>query len=308
MKPLISIIMATYNRAHFIEETLLSVQKQTYTEWECLIIDDGGTDNTLNVIQPILKQDQRFQFLKRTDTYKKGLPGCRNYGLDIAKGDYIIFFDDDDIMHPKLIELSLKEITGNDYDFCRYLREAFYGSFNIEFDFNEKYQLFEININDIESIITNQLRFNSCQVLWRKECFKKDRYQENLMYAEEWEFYIRILSNRLKGISIEKVLFYGRKHEMSNTGDFFKGNLVRITSKVEAILLIIKNLKNKQLLTKSMIRFFINTSLGYKNFQLFKQIIEILDLSVYEKFKWNFYFIALPLRLKIFKLKKKLIK
>ena len=88
----ITILLATFNRAHLIVETLQSIQNQTYQNWECLIIDDGGTDNTSVVISPILEQDSRFKFLKRTGSYKKGLPGCRNYGLDLSKGQYVIFF------------------------------------------------------------------------------------------------------------------------------------------------------------------------------------------------------------------------
>ncbi|MDP5096524.1 MAG: glycosyltransferase family 2 protein, partial [Flavobacterium sp.] len=76
--------MATYNRAHFIVETLHSIQQQTFTDWECIIIDDGGTDNTKEVLTPILEQDNRFQFLKRPNTYLKVFPCCRNYGLDLA--------------------------------------------------------------------------------------------------------------------------------------------------------------------------------------------------------------------------------
>ena len=60
MKPTITIIMATYNRAHFILETLHSIQNQTYENWECIIIDDGGTDNTQEVITPIKKEIERI--------------------------------------------------------------------------------------------------------------------------------------------------------------------------------------------------------------------------------------------------------
>ena len=60
MNPKVTIIMATFNRAHFILETITSIQNQTYSNWECLIIDDGGTDNTLEVITPILEQDNRL--------------------------------------------------------------------------------------------------------------------------------------------------------------------------------------------------------------------------------------------------------
>ena len=75
MSPIVTIIMATYNRAHFILETLNSIQNQTFKDWECLIIDDGGTDNTVEFIEYFLQEDNRFQYLKRENNYQKGLPG-----------------------------------------------------------------------------------------------------------------------------------------------------------------------------------------------------------------------------------------
>ena len=89
---MISIIMATYNRAHFIKESLDSILNQSYENWECIIIDDGGMDNTAEVIDPILEGDSRFKFFQREKKYIKGLPGCRNMGLDLSVGDYIVFF------------------------------------------------------------------------------------------------------------------------------------------------------------------------------------------------------------------------
>ena len=117
MKVSISIIMATFNRAHFIVETLNSIQNQTFNNFECLIIDDGSTDNTVEVITPFLENDKRFKYYKRTPNYNKGLPGSRNYGLDLAKGDFIIFFDDDDYIHSKNLEININVLQNNDFDF-----------------------------------------------------------------------------------------------------------------------------------------------------------------------------------------------
>ena len=72
MNPKVSIIMATYNRAHFIVETLLSIQNQVFKDWECIIIDDGSTDNTYEIVKPILDIDTRFKFFNRENSYKKG--------------------------------------------------------------------------------------------------------------------------------------------------------------------------------------------------------------------------------------------
>jgi glycosyltransferase involved in cell wall biosynthesis len=306
--PKVTIIMATYNRAHFIVDTLKSIQNQTLKEWECLIIDDGGTDNTREVITQILEQDNRFQFLKRPDIYLKGLPGCRNYGLDLAKGEYIIFFDDDDIVHPQNLELCVLELTNNDISFCRYIRDVFFGGFDFDFDYLKVYASFYIDLKDIERILKNELPFNSCAVMWKKECFTNDRFVEHLMYAEEWELYSRIVSSGIRGISIEKCLFFGRKHPASNTGEFYSNNPIRRESYAKAILLVIMNLKDKQLLSYSLKRYFIQISMGFKEFNLFNQILNSLKLPTFEKLKWQIFYGTLPLRLLAYGIWKKIKK
>jgi glycosyltransferase involved in cell wall biosynthesis len=304
MNPKVSIVMATYNRAHFIVETLLSIQKQTFVDWECLIIDDGGTDNTEEVIASILEQDNRFKLQKRPETYIKGLPGCRNYGIDLALGDYIIFFDDDDIPHPQNLELCVLEFNDSEISFCRYIRNVFFEDFHYSFDYSKQYTSFYIDKRDIEKMLNNELQFNSCSVMWKAVCFEKNRFVETLMYAEEWELYSRIVSSGIRGISIEKCLFYGRKHFNSNTGEFYSNNPIRRESYTNAILLVLQNLKEKQLFTYSLKRYFIATSIDYEEFNLFKNILYILDLPTFEKLKWQFFYTVLPLRLIIHRNKK----
>jgi len=302
--PKVTIIMATYNRAYFILETLKSIQAQTFEAWECLIIDDGGTDNTKEVIAPILEQDNRFQFLKRLDAYKKGLPGCRNYGLDLAKGEYIVFFDDDDIVHPQNLELCVLELLKNDISFCRYNREVFFDDFDVKFDYSKEYTSFYIDLNDVERILKNELPFNSCAVMWKKKCFANHRFVEHLMYAEEWELYSRIVSSGIRGISIDKCLFFGRKHPNSNTGEFYRHNPVRRVSYAEAVLLVVSNLKKTKILSDSLLRYFIVMSIDFKEYGLFKAILNILELPTFEKLKWQLFYVLLPLRLSAYKMKK----
>ena len=105
-KPIVSIILPTFNRGHLILETLDSIRKQSFNDWECLIIDDGSRDNTEHIVESIINEDGRFKFLYRSENYKKGPSGCRNYGLDIALGSYIVFFDSDDIVHPDLLKIT----------------------------------------------------------------------------------------------------------------------------------------------------------------------------------------------------------
>lgn len=307
MNKLVSIIIATYNRAGYIEESLRSIQKQTYENFECIIVDDGGSDNTFEVIEPILKADSRFFFQKRTDNYQKGLPGTRNCGLDLAKGDYVIFFDDDDIVHPQNLELCVLEMSRNDVSFCRYLRGYFQEKFDYTFDYSKTYRHFFIDKNDVFNLLNQKLPFNSCVVLWKKECFDESRYTEHLSHAEEWELYSRILSTGVTGISIDKTLYFARQHGNSMTGQYFRLDPKRSLSNVNAILLVLKNLKEKKLLNNSIIRYFVAISYGYPEFDMFGQILQTLDFNKINNIKWRMYYFNLPLRFKITRLKKRFL-
>src|SRR5690606_37985604 len=116
-EPLVSIIIPTYNRAHLIGETLDSVLAQTYTNWECIILDDGSTDNTTEVVQGYLDKDPRFQYHHRPADRPKGANACRNYGFEVSKGEYVNWFDDDDVMFNSKIEVQLNVLLNYKIDF-----------------------------------------------------------------------------------------------------------------------------------------------------------------------------------------------
>lgn len=105
--PLVSIIIPTFNRAHLIGETLDSVLAQTYTNWECIVVDDGSTDNTEEVVLGFVEKDSRFQYHKRPENKPKGANTCRNFGFQISKGEYVNWFDSDDVMLTDFIQTKM---------------------------------------------------------------------------------------------------------------------------------------------------------------------------------------------------------
>lgn len=306
-KPKVSIIMATYNRAHYIGETLDSIANQTFQNWECLIIDDGSTDDTKNILKPYLERDSRFKLHARTSNHLKGLPGCRNQGLELAKGDYIIFFDDDDVVHPQNLELCVSELSNENVAYCKYGRNTFTENFHYNFKSSKGHGHFYMDISYVERILKHEFLFNSCSAMWKKECFSNNKFVEHLMYAEEWELYSRILSTGIIGVSIENVLYYGRKHLKSNTGEFYNNDPVRRKSYADAIILAVENLKKKNLLSHTLKRHFISQALGFKEFNLFNRILEKADFSLFEKAKWQFYYNTLPTRLILYRFKNRLM-
>lgn len=278
MKVSISIIMATYNRAHFILEMLNSISVQTFKSWECLIIDDGGTDDTEIVISNLLNQDDRFKYLNRTDNYKKGLCGSRNYGLDIASGEYIVFFDDDDFVHPKALEIAYNEIKKKNNDFCHYQKQSFFNERPKFRKIETEIECF-INTDNLESVVTGEIGLASCTVLWKKECFSNIRFNEELHYAEEWECYIKIISNGFKGVMINDVLYFNRKHKNSNTGEFWSNNIKRINSKKDAIYLVVKGLKNKKLLSNDIQNYLVNLVINFRDITFLREVLLETNLT-----------------------------
>ena len=299
--------MATYNRGHLIKESLESIQNQTFSNWECLIIDDGSEDNTANLVDKYTSKDSRFTYLPRSQDYKKGLPGCRNQGLDLAKGEFIVFFDDDDIVHQENLQACYNLLKGNDFQFCRYEKKPFWKTTD-EIDFkpikDPKFKIFKCS--DLDKMIIGRIPFASCCVLWDKKCFENIRFNENLMYAEEWECYSRILSTGYKGLLIDEVLYYNRKHRNSNTGEFYRKDKKRLSSKITGSNLIIKHLGEKKLLSNRLKKFFIQLGFQLKSLEIIDNTLHYSGAGFFEKLKYKIGFKAYPVLRPLFLLKGKI--
>ncbi|MFD0962614.1 glycosyltransferase family 2 protein [Pseudofulvibacter geojedonensis] len=291
----VSIIMATYNRAHYIVETLASIKKQTHENWECIIVDDGGTDNTQEVVLSFIEKDDRFQFFKRTNKYGKGLPGARNFGLDKVTGDFIVFFDDDDIIHPQALEVTVASLVSSKRDFCHYKKKSFTEKFDYNFKKIQGFDLVNTKENFLEQMVLNKIGIASCTVLWKRECFKDIRFNESLMYAEEWECYQRIFSNDTKGIIINPELYFNRKHIASNTGEFWNNDPIRVNSKKKAIYLVAQNLKKKNKLSTILQSYFLNCAIAYRDKKLLIELIKLMGLGSKDSSKVKIKYLIFPI-------------
>ena len=113
MNELVSIIMPSYNTGKFIQETINSVKNQTYNNWELIIVDDGSTDNTDEVVRAI--KDDRIKYIK--NKVNKGAAISRNIALREAKGKWIAFLDSDDLWKEDKLEKQIKFMEDNNYYF-----------------------------------------------------------------------------------------------------------------------------------------------------------------------------------------------
>ena len=110
---LVSIVMPVHNGEQYVQDAIKSVLAQTYETFELIVIDDGSTDKSLQIIQELKKKDTRIKVLRRTEP--SGGPAVpRNLGMDIAKGRYLAFIDCDDLWYPEKLQGQVEFMLGNE--------------------------------------------------------------------------------------------------------------------------------------------------------------------------------------------------
>ncbi len=253
-EPLVSIIIPTFNRAHFIGETLDSIMAQTYTNWECIIVDDGSTDNTSEIVGGYVEKDPRFQYHHRPKDRLPGGNAARNYGFEVSKGEFVNWFDSDDIMLLDFIQTKITHFeSGMDFNLCAYT----------VVDENLKF------LKDVSLIDTNNLykdyalwkfQIVTLSVFFKKEFLKgKKLFSYNIKRGQETELFLRVFfkSNKEAYKIINEPLFLYRQHKDSKT---YKNKVYKKEYKESVALIYIDNLRKSMLLRdKDLISFF------YKN-------------------------------------------
>ncbi|WP_456376536.1 glycosyltransferase family 2 protein, partial [Lutibacter sp.] len=210
--PLVSIIIPTYNRAHLIGETLDSILAQTYTHWECIVVDDGSTDGTGSLLAEYCKKDNRFQYHHRPKDRPKGANACRNYGFELSKGEYIHWFDSDDLMHIDRLEIQINAFDNTNFNFSVCQTLVFINS--VKNIIGLRHEKIYSN-NTFEGYLKHEIIWITSSFIWKRYFIQTMDYlfDEELQAAQEWEFHCRALFVSPSYHVIEKPLVYLRKHD-----------------------------------------------------------------------------------------------
>lgn len=227
-KQLVSIIVTTYNRAGLVIETLQSIQNQTYFNFECIVIDDGSIDDTELVISSFIKKDNRFRFYKRPITVPKGHCYCRNFGFELSKGEFINWFDDDDIMHPECIEKKVIKLNEKKCDFVSCEIAYFVNEIKNNTPISNDYSKDMI----LQNYYIGKISFYSVCALWKKSFLNNNKlkYIEKNKPLEDWFFNINaLLTSKNRNYDfIKEVLVYYRRHTKTISANLsnFNTNLI----------------------------------------------------------------------------------
>lgn len=204
----VSIIVPTYNRADTLVETLQSIQDQTFSSWECLIIDDHSTDDTEKRLSAFL-ETSRFLFLPKPNKLPRGPSSSRNYGLSRARGQYVCFFDSDDVMEPEYL-FDAAAVLDNHADVDAVLmgykafREEgkeliFVESSHPRFSFERAF----------EELVLKRYRVQTNCALWRKSWLETQPFVfcPDLKKGEDLELFARFFATRRPFINLSEPRF-----------------------------------------------------------------------------------------------------
>lgn len=290
---LISIIIATYNRGSIISETLDSVINQSYSNWECIVVDDGSDDSTQDVVLSYMNNDSRIKFFNRPKTMLKGPNSSRNFGILKSSGKFIMSLDSDDWILNNHLEAKM-DIFNSNPEIDAVLSKTIMVD-NEKNEIQKEHRTY-LTDNLLEDFITLKVSWYMHDLMWRKSFLEnKILYNEKLLKWLDRDFHIRRLAEFPKIYLLDDFLSLYRIHTNSNSSN---SNYKVLETRHQAVLDIIDILNEKKIITPDIKLFFFkfqiqNLVVLYKSpdvFYLYKTLIKKTFL-----FKLNYFFWMLKL-------------
>lgn len=237
--PKISVIIPVYNTEKYLEKCLDSIINQTYQDFEIVIINDGSIDNSQNIIEKYLDKYQNK--IKCINKENGGLSSARNYGIEVARGDYIIFVDSDDYIKKDLFEQLLPYIQ-KDIDLVKYKL------IKVSEEYKELERVDGPSFDEVTGEVGfNKLVFNdvllepACLYLYKRDIFIKNnlRFLENT-YHEDFGLVPIIL---LYTNSIVSINFYGYYYLQANNSITRNEDYTKTIKRANDLLIHYDNMK-----------------------------------------------------------------
>lgn len=212
MKPEVSIIIPTYNRTHFVVDSVLSASKQTFANCEILLVDDGSDPESLSKIEEMLEYAEPQGKARLIKLNHSGVCKARNKGLQESRGDYIQFLDSDDLLHPKKIEIQ-KAVLDSDpaLDMCYSLDEFFKESIG---DVGLLWNIHSAEFH-LDRFLWDDAVWSTGSPLWRRSSIERiGGWPEDLSFGffDDWELHIRAICKSIRYVYVPLVLYYVRDH------------------------------------------------------------------------------------------------
>ena len=204
MSPFISIIVTSYNKGKYLDACLESIFEQNYVDWECIIINDGSSDNTTQISLKWVSIDKRYKYIAQTN---KGVCAAKNIGIENAISKWILPIDGDDKISKDYCFNALDYLKSNEFSIV-------YG--NVCF-FDQKEGLWDLPEFDLSNLAKYNMLHNSC--FFKKQDWENVKgYDVKMVHGlEDWEFWISISKSDKKFKQLNSIGFYYRIINSSRT-------------------------------------------------------------------------------------------
>jgi glycosyltransferase involved in cell wall biosynthesis len=246
----ISIIIPVYNAMNIIHMPIASLIKQSFNDFEVILVNDGSTDNSIEIIEGLIIDDKRFIIINQENN---GPGSARNAGIKVAKGEYIGFIDSDDYFDKSFLGKMVTKINDENSDIviCDTLKVDFDGNIIKSYICNYKKSISGIEaFEDImKSINITSLSQNK---LFRKILFRDVYYPKNILVNEDSATIYKLMLKANKVSFVHESLFYYVQHPSSTMNSF---NKTKIDDRIKVSKLIKADLINKKLLDKYIIEY-----------------------------------------------------
>ena len=206
---MISIIIPLYNAARFIAETLQSVQAQTYTDWECIVVDDGSTDNGAEIVLGMAKADTRIRYVYQSNA---GPSAARNHGLRLAKGDYIQFLDADDWFPQQRFERMLSAYMQTSEKVILYSGLCLGAEDDIHhhMPYSSRTNVEDIDFKRMYGGFGREFSFIPGAILFPAAYLKNVQWNEAMRASEDWDYYLQLTQQGYTFRNLPEELFVYR--------------------------------------------------------------------------------------------------
>lgn len=184
----VSVIIPVYNCGEYIGTTLKSVINQNFSDYEIIVIDDGSTDNSLEVINSTLKDcGVRYKIIHQENA---GVSVARNNGINVSTGDYLVFVDGDDLIMPNHLSELYNGV--DDFSLIQFAKKDGDNIFHVNNNFNQEYLSTE---DFIKKELNMEITFNFFQIMYRASIVKENniRFTPGIVYGEDTEFALKTL-------------------------------------------------------------------------------------------------------------------
>lgn len=211
MKPRVSIVLPVYNQAHFLPEALDSIFAQTYQDFELIVVNDGSTDGTAQVVAGY-QQQHTFTVIEQAN---QGLPSALNAGFKQSGAEYLTWTSSDNILLPNMLEVLSTALDQNPVIGLVYADRYLISEDGIE--------LGRFNLPDYDPDLLLHVNLVHCCFLYRRACMAQvGLYDPEFIYGEDWEYWIRI-SRYYPMKHVPVALYRYRLHGTSMTSELIRG-------------------------------------------------------------------------------------